>query len=74
MLYVIRSLDAILSALQLHADTLKDMFIAASDGGSIRQTTLTYSIMLFSSLSKLAIQITYLDYCKGSNYDLVIPP
>jgi hypothetical protein len=41
------------------------MFIAASDGGSIRRTTPTYSFMLFSSLRKLAIPISCFEYCKA---------
>ncbi|KAJ5089356.1 hypothetical protein N7532_008040 [Penicillium argentinense] len=68
------SLDAILCALRFHADTLEDIFIAASDGSSIRRTTPTWSIMLFSSLRKLAIPISCLEYCKGSNCDFALPP
>lgn len=68
------SLDEILCALRFHANTLEDIVIAASDGGSIRRTTPTCSIMHFSSLRKLAIPISCLEYCKGSNYDLALPP
>lgn len=68
------SLDSILCALRFHADTLKDIVIAASDGGSICRTTQTCSYILFSSLRRLAIPISCLEYCKGSNCDLALPP
>ncbi|CAI7569273.1 unnamed protein product [Penicillium pancosmium] len=68
------SLDAILYALRLHTNTLKEILIAASDGGTLRRTVPTCSIMNFSSLKKLAIPISCLEYCKGSNCDLALPP
>jgi hypothetical protein len=68
------SLGVILCALRLHADTLEGIIIAASDGGSIRRTTPACSIILFSSLRKLAIPISCLEYREGSKCDLVLPP
>ncbi|KAF9891695.1 hypothetical protein FE257_003707 [Aspergillus nanangensis] len=68
------SLDEILRALRSHADTLEDIRIAASDGGFIRRITPTHSIMLFSSLRKLALPISCLEYCEGSHCDIVLPP
>lgn len=67
------SLDAILCALRLHANTLEEIVIAVSDGSSLRRTTPTCSIMHFSSHRKLAIPISCLEYCKGSNCDIALP-
>jgi hypothetical protein len=68
------SLDAILYALRLHANTLEEIVIAASDGGTLRRTVPMCSIMNFSSLKKLGIPISCLEYCIGSNCDLALPP
>lgn len=67
------SLDDILCALRFHADTLEDISIAASDGEFIRRTTPTCSIMRFSSLKKLAIPMSCLEYCKSSACQFALP-
>lgn len=68
------SLDDILLALLPHADTLEYVSIAASDGSFLCRTLPSCSLMNFSSLKRLGMPESYLEYCRGSSAELVLPP